>query len=86
VSFQSRWVVWIFLQGRSSRVAWLPVKRKQVAAQVFDRVIDQAYTMPLTSQPHFFTHTAEIPVAKDSSNGYGIDISRVHWAGKAASQ
>jgi peptide/nickel transport system substrate-binding protein len=61
-----------------------PVKRKQYAAKVFDRVIEQSYIVPLTSQPHFFTHTAEITVAKDSSNGYGIDISRVHWAGKAS--
>jgi peptide/nickel transport system substrate-binding protein len=59
-----------------------PDKRKLISAKIFDRVAEQSFITPLTSQPHLFIHTKELELDTRSSNSYGIDISRIKWKGQ----
>jgi peptide/nickel transport system substrate-binding protein len=56
-----------------------PQKRLAYARTFFDRIIDQVYLAPMTSQPQLFTHTKELNVGTHATNDYGITVSDLRW-------
>ena len=56
-----------------------PQKRLKAARTFYDRVADQVYLQPLTSQPQLFMHTKDLVMGTGSSNDYGFTISDLRW-------
>jgi peptide/nickel transport system substrate-binding protein len=65
--------------GRASDAEMDPQKRLKFARMLFDRVAEQEYLAPLTSQPQLFMHTKDLSVGTNSSNDYGFTISDLRW-------
>jgi hypothetical protein len=56
-----------------------PQKRLKDALTMYDRIADQEYIAPLTSQPQFFTHSSDLIVGTTSTNDYGFTSSNLRW-------
>jgi len=54
-------------------------KRVALYRDIFNRVNEQAYLMPLTTFPCVFAHSADLVVETGALNPGGIDLDRIHW-------
>ena len=55
-------------------------KRVALYRDIFDRVNEQAYLMPLTTFPCVFAHATDLVVETGALNPGGIDLDRIHWS------
>ncbi len=57
-----------------------PAKRKEIGRQLFDRATTEAFALPLTANPLFFVHSADVKIATGGSfTGFGIDMWDLNW-------
>ena len=54
-------------------------KRAAIYRKAFDRINDQAYMMPIASNPAVFVHSKDVRVDKGSINPFGAAMNRIHW-------
>jgi peptide/nickel transport system substrate-binding protein len=69
----------LLAEGRALDAEIDPQKRLKVARTFYDRVAEQVYLQPLTSQPQLFMHTSDLVMGTGSSNDYGFTISDLRW-------
>jgi peptide/nickel transport system substrate-binding protein len=56
-----------------------PAKRAEVYRQLWDRVNEMAYILPLTSKPDVLIHRAELDVPTGSFNSWGANLYELSW-------
>lgn len=56
-----------------------PVKRTDIYRQVFDRVNERHYIMPLTNFPSVFVHTKDLVVELGAINPADAEWAQMHW-------
>jgi peptide/nickel transport system substrate-binding protein len=69
----------LLAQGRAVDAEIDPQKRLRLSRTFYDRVAEQIYMEPLTSQPQLFMHTKDLEMGTHSSNDYGFTISDLRW-------
>ena len=56
-----------------------PVKRDAIYTKLYDRVIEQAYILPISSVPNVFVHSKELSINPGAINGWGADLWDFSW-------
>jgi peptide/nickel transport system substrate-binding protein len=53
--------------------------RKAIYRQLFDRVNEMNYILPVSTVPELFIHSKDLFVKKGSISRTGVDITDMHW-------
>jgi peptide/nickel transport system substrate-binding protein len=53
--------------------------RKAIYRQLFDRVNEMNYILPIATVPELFIHSKDLFVKKGSISRTGVEIADMHW-------
>jgi peptide/nickel transport system substrate-binding protein len=67
---------------QESNVEMDPKKRVALYGQLFDRINEQAYIMPLTTFPGIFAHGKDVVIGTGALNSAAVDLDRITWKGR----
>jgi peptide/nickel transport system substrate-binding protein len=56
-----------------------PEQRKAIYRQIFDRVTEMSYVLPISNRPDVYIHSQDLVVAKGAVNVYGINLQEMRW-------
>lgn len=56
-----------------------PVKRKSVYRELYDRINQEVYFLPLVSQPSLFAHSADVGIKTNSPYSFGLSLNVLEW-------
>ena len=56
-----------------------PEKRKATYRELYDRINQQVYFLPLVSQPSLFAHSADIGIKTNSPYSFGLSLNQLEW-------
>jgi peptide/nickel transport system substrate-binding protein len=54
-------------------------KRREIYTRIYDRVLEQAYVLPISTKPAVFVHTKELQIEKGSIAVYGAELNMMRW-------
>ena len=54
-------------------------KRREIYTRIYDRAVEQAYVLPISTKPAVFVHTKELEIDKGSIGVYGAELNLMRW-------
>ena len=54
-------------------------KRREIYTRIYDRAVEQAYVLPISTKPAVFVHTKELQIEKGSIGVYGAELNMMRW-------
>jgi len=54
-------------------------QRREIYKGIYDRAIEQAYVLPISTKPAVFVHTKELQIDKGSIGVYGAELNMMRW-------
>jgi peptide/nickel transport system substrate-binding protein len=70
-----------FIEARAAEASTMADegRRKAIYRELFDRVNEMSYILPLSTKPDVFVHGKDVFIAKGSLSVYGADINEMEW-------
>lgn len=54
-------------------------KRREIYTRIYDRAVEQAYVLPISTKPAVLVHTKELQIEKGSIGVYGAELNMMRW-------
>jgi peptide/nickel transport system substrate-binding protein len=54
-------------------------KRREIYTRIYDRAVERAYVLPISTRPAVFVHTRELEIDKGSIGTYGAELYLMRW-------